>query len=83
MANDYKDTLFLPKTDFPMRANLSQREPEFLKFWYDIDVYGRLRRAEEKEQGQALFHPSRRAALREREHPYRNRDEQDSQGLHS
>ena len=30
MANDYKDTLFLPKTDFPMRANLSQREPEFL-----------------------------------------------------
>ena len=33
MANDYKDTLFLPKTDFPMRANLSQREPEFLKFW--------------------------------------------------
>ena len=44
MANDYKDTLFLPKTDFPMRANLSQREPEFLKFWYDIDVYGELKK---------------------------------------
>ena len=44
MANDYKDTLFLPKTDFPMRANLSQREPEFLKFWYDIDVYNELKK---------------------------------------
>lgn len=43
MANNYKDTLFLPKTDFPMRANLSRREPEFLKFWYDIDLYGKLK----------------------------------------
>ena len=44
MANDYKDTLFLPQTTFPMRANLSQREPEFLKFWYDIDLYGELKK---------------------------------------
>ncbi|MDR1509125.1 MAG: isoleucine--tRNA ligase [Synergistaceae bacterium] len=41
--NDYKDTLFLPKTDFPMRANLSSREPEFLEFWDQSDIYGRLR----------------------------------------
>lgn len=44
MANDYKDTLFLPQTDFPMRANLSQREPEYLKFWYDIDLYEELKK---------------------------------------
>ena len=44
MANDYKDTLFLPQTDFPMRANLSQREPGFLKFWYDMDLYGELKK---------------------------------------
>src|SRR5690606_8642213 len=43
-ANDYKDTLFLPQTDFPMRANLSQREPEYLKFWYDIDLYEELKK---------------------------------------
>ena len=39
----YKETLFLPKTDFPMRANLSTREPNFLKFWQDIDVYQKLK----------------------------------------
>ncbi len=37
--NDYKSTMNLPETDFPMRANLSTREPEWLKFWQDIDVY--------------------------------------------
>ncbi len=31
----------LPQTEFPMRANLSQREPEWLKFWNEIDVYRR------------------------------------------
>ena len=44
MANDYKDTLFLPQTDFPMRANLAQREPEYLKFWYDINLYEELKK---------------------------------------
>ena len=37
---DYKDTLNLPKTDFPMRANLPQREPTILKYWQDINLYG-------------------------------------------
>ncbi len=41
---DYKDTLNLPKTDFPMRANLARREPELLAFWEDMDLYGRLRK---------------------------------------
>ncbi len=39
---DYKDTLNLPQTSFPMKANLSQREPEILKFWEEISVYKRL-----------------------------------------
>jgi isoleucyl-tRNA synthetase len=40
---DYKDTLFLPKTDFPMRAGLPQREPEWLERWQRLKVYDRLR----------------------------------------
>ena len=42
---DYKDTLNLPKTDFPMKANLANREPETLKFWDEIDLYQKLREA--------------------------------------
>jgi len=41
-SSDYKNTLFLPQTDFPMRANLSTREPSFMKFWEAADIYGRL-----------------------------------------
>ena len=44
---DYKDTLNLPHTDFPMRGNLGQREPEYLKQWQDIDLYNKLRKAGE------------------------------------
>jgi len=36
---DYKDTLNLPKTDFPMRANLVKKEPKFLEYWKEIDIY--------------------------------------------
>ena len=42
---DYKDTLNLPKTAFPMRANLAQREPQMLEEWARNDVYGAIRRA--------------------------------------
>ncbi len=34
-CKDYKDTLNLPVTNFPMRANLAKREPDFLKFWQE------------------------------------------------
>lgn len=37
--SDYKKTLLLPKTKFPMKANLKQREPEMLKFWEEIEAY--------------------------------------------
>ncbi|OFW33313.1 MAG: isoleucine--tRNA ligase [Candidatus Aquicultor primus] len=40
---DYKATLNLPQTEFPMKANLPQREPEMLKFWADIDLYKAIR----------------------------------------
>ncbi len=43
----YKDTLNLPKTDFPMKANLAQREPEMLKQWYENDLYGQIRKKRE------------------------------------
>ena len=40
---DYKKTLNLPRTDFPMKASLPQREPEILRRWNNMDLYGRLR----------------------------------------
>ena len=42
---DYKDTLNLPKTDFPMRANLSRKEPELLKMWEAMNIYEKIRQA--------------------------------------
>ena len=42
---ELKATLTLPKTDFPMKANLPQNEPERLKKWADLDIYARLREA--------------------------------------
>ncbi|MHB8744024.1 MAG: isoleucine--tRNA ligase [Sulfuricaulis sp.] len=41
--NDYKNTLNLPHTDFPMKANLAAREPEILKRWQEINLYKKLR----------------------------------------
>jgi len=49
---DYKDTLNLPKTDFPMRANLPNREPEQLKHWQQIGLNEQL---EVANQGQESF----------------------------
>ena len=43
--SDYKDTLNLPTTAFPMKANLAQREPERLKQWQAMDLYGQQRAA--------------------------------------
>jgi isoleucyl-tRNA synthetase len=42
---DYSSTLFLPQTEFPMRAGLPQREPELLARWARIDLYRKLREA--------------------------------------
>ena len=43
MTIDYKDTIFLPKTDFPMRAGLPKKEPEILAERERIDLEKRLR----------------------------------------
>ncbi|MGI5887067.1 MAG: isoleucine--tRNA ligase [Syntrophomonadaceae bacterium] len=41
----YDGTLNLPRTDFPMRANLPKREPEILEFWNEIDIYKKVQEA--------------------------------------
>jgi isoleucyl-tRNA synthetase len=40
---DYSKTLYLPQTEFPMRAGLPEKEPEMVKRWLDMDLYRRLR----------------------------------------
>jgi len=42
---DYKATIFLPRTEFPMRANLPEREPQILLRWREMDLFRRLREA--------------------------------------
>lgn len=49
---DYSKTLNLPRTDFPMRANLPKREPDILKFWDEIDIY---RLVQQKNNGRSKF----------------------------
>ena len=49
---DYNATVNLPKTDFPMRAGLPKREPDMLKAWYDMDLYGEMLR---RNEGKPLF----------------------------
>ncbi|MEM7242171.1 MAG: isoleucine--tRNA ligase [Pseudomonadota bacterium] len=46
---DYKDTLNLPQTDFPMRAGLPNREPDWLKRWEDLKIYDTLRQKKGRE----------------------------------
>ena len=42
---NYKETLNLPKTDFPMKANLAKREPEILKEWEEKGLYAKIKSA--------------------------------------
>jgi isoleucyl-tRNA synthetase len=52
---DYKATLNLPKTDFPMKASLPQREPEMLRRWQEMDLYGRIRQ-QSRERPRFILH---------------------------
>ena len=52
MSQNYKDTLNLPKTDFPMKAGLTTREPELLKRWEEAGLYQQIQKARE---GAELF----------------------------
>ena len=51
-GRDWSETLFLPKTDFPMKAGLPEREPELLKRWEKLGLYKKLR---EEAQGRQKF----------------------------
>ncbi|MBI3677226.1 MAG: isoleucine--tRNA ligase [Proteobacteria bacterium] len=51
-AKDYRATLFLPSTDFPMKAGLPEAEPKWLARWEGSDLYGRMREAA---KGRPLF----------------------------
>ncbi len=55
MPIDYKDTLNLPNTDFPMKANLGQREPEILKFWEEKGIYNKIQ-AQNKQAKHYILH---------------------------
>ena len=66
---DYSETLFLPQTDFPMRAGLPQTRAG------DAQALGAgrsLRAAARGRQGPRQIHPARRPALRQRQHPHRH-----------
>ncbi|HEV7292196.1 MAG TPA: isoleucine--tRNA ligase [Devosia sp.] len=52
---DYSSTLFLPQTEFPMRAGLPAREPIWLKRWEDMDIYG-LQREQAKDRPLFTLH---------------------------
>ncbi|MEO1489467.1 MAG: class I tRNA ligase family protein, partial [Pseudomonadota bacterium] len=49
---DYRDTVFLPKTDFPMKAGLPHKEPGIAARWADIGLYEKLR---EERRGREKF----------------------------
>ena len=51
MAN-YKETLNLPRTEFPMKGNLAQREPDMIKYWDEMDLYRQIR---ERKKGRTMF----------------------------
>ena len=55
MTTDYKATVFLPTTDFPMKAGLAQREPETLKQWDSMDIQ-KLHRAVAKGRDPFILH---------------------------
>jgi isoleucyl-tRNA synthetase len=50
MSQNYKDTLNLPRTDFPMKANLTAREPELLKMWQETGLYEQIQKARKDRQ---------------------------------
>ena len=50
MSQNYKDTLNLPRTDFPMKANLAAREPELLKMWDETRLYTQIQKARKDRQ---------------------------------
>ena len=74
---EWKDTVNLPRTDFPMKANLPTSEPETLARWA---ADGPLREDSRARAGRAEVRAARRSAVRQRQHPHGHGAEQDPQG---
>ena len=55
LKRDYRSTVFLPKTDFPMKAGLPQKEPVIAARWKEKDLYGQVRKAREGRE-KFIFH---------------------------
>ena len=62
---DYSKTLNLPKTDFSMRANLPQKEPEMVKKWDSEGLYEQL-----MEENKGKIYSARRPSVRKRRHSF-------------
>ena len=76
---DYKSTINLPNTGFPMKADLANREPRMLAAWERDGLYEKIRLAA---KGPAVIHSHRWPAVREWHHPPGSCGQQDSQGHH-
>src|SRR5437763_614378 len=50
MSQNYKDTLNLPRTEFPMKANLPAREPAMLKAWEDTKLYQQIQKSRDSRE---------------------------------
>ena len=70
MTVDYKNTLNLPETGFPMRGDLAKREPVMLKNWYDKQLYQKIRQAT---KGKKILYFARWPSVCERQYSYRSR----------
>ena len=75
----YKDTLNLPKTDFPMKAGLTAREPEILAKWESGKLYERIQEA--RRDAGKTYYPARRPAFRQRRRAHGHRPQQDLEGF--
>src|SRR5207247_9386770 len=50
MTQNYKETLNLPRTEFPMKANLAAREPEMLRAWEETRLYHQIQKSREERE---------------------------------
>jgi hypothetical protein len=64
MSQNYKETLNLPRTGFPMKANLAGREPEILKIWEETRLYQQIQKAHRSLSRVKVIHWRNRSATK-------------------
>ena len=79
VTRSWRDTVFLPKTSFPMRGRLAELEPRILALWDGMDLFARQR---EESRWARDVHPPRRPPLRQRQAAHRHRPQQSPQRHH-